>query len=84
MHYVYVLRSEKNKDIYIGFTSNLKIRFNLHNSGKVSSTKANRPWKLIYYEAYMVKVDTIKRERELKIHAAKNELLKRLKNSLRS
>jgi len=82
MHYVYVLRSEKNKDIYIGFTSNLKVRFNLHNRGKVRSTKAYKPWKLVYFEAYFSKPDATKRERELKIHAAKNELLKRLKNSL--
>lgn len=82
MHYVYALKSSKNNDIYIGSTSDLKSRFKSHNSGKVRSTKAYKPWKLIYYEAYRSKADADKRERELKMHAVKNELLKRLKNSL--
>lgn len=83
MYYVYVLKSTKNKDIYIGFSNDLKTRYKSHNSGKVKSTKAYRPWKLIYYEAYGVKADATKREKELKMHAAKNELLKRLKKSLK-
>ena len=82
MYYVYVLQSSKNKDIYIGFTENLKIRFRLHNAGKVRSTKAYKPWNLIYYEAYRSKKDATKREKQLKIHAVKNDILKRLENSL--
>jgi len=82
MYYVYALKSTKNGDIYIGSTEDLRTRVKLHNFGKVKSTKAYKPWGLIYYEAYLSKSDAAKRERELKIHAAKNELLKRLKNSL--
>jgi putative endonuclease len=82
MCYVYILQSGLNKDIYVGFTNDLKNRFNLHNSGKVKSTKAYRPWALTYYEAYGAKLDATKREKELKIHAAKNELLRHLENSL--
>ncbi|MFV1916907.1 MAG: GIY-YIG nuclease family protein [Patescibacteria group bacterium] len=83
MDYVYVLKSLKNKDIYIGYSNDLKTRYKSHNSGKVRSTKAYRPWKLIYYEAYRVKAEATKRERKLKMHAAKNELLKRLEKSLK-
>lgn len=82
MHYVYAPKGLKNGDIYTGSTGDLKARAKLHNSGKVRSTKAYRPWKLIYYEAYGSKADATRRERELKMHAAKNELLKRLKNCL--
>ena len=83
MYYVYVLKSDNNGDVYVGFSSNLKQRLETHNSGKVRSTKANKPWKLIYYEAYRGKLDATKREKNLKMHAAKNELLKRLKVSLK-
>lgn len=83
MYYAYALKSLKNGDIYIGSTGDLRARVKSHNSGKVRSTKAYKPWKLIYYEAYRAKADVTKRERELKMHAAKNELLKRLKNSLK-
>lgn len=79
MHYVYVLESSINKDLYVGFTSNLKSRLKLHNLGRVRSTKAYKPWSLIYYEAFKSKFDATKRERELKLHAAKSELLKRIK-----
>lgn len=82
MFYVYILQSSKNKDIYVGFTNNLKNRFELHNTGRVKSTKPYKPWALIYYEAYRAKLDATKREKELKMHAAKNELLKKLQKSL--
>lgn len=82
MHYVYVLESTKGKKIYIGFTSDLKNRFELHNSGKVKSTKFYLPWKLVYYEAYLGKPDATKREKELKLHVAKNVLKKQIKYSL--
>ena len=84
MHYVYVLNSLINGDVYIGFSSDLKTRLKMHNSGRVKSTKAYKPWKLIYYEAYESKKDAGKREKQLKMHAAKNDLLKRLENSFKS
>ncbi len=83
MYYVYVLRNSRNRDVYVGYTTNLKERFRTHNLGKVKSTKPDRPWTLVYYEAYKSKLDSTKREKQLKMHAAKNELLARLKNSLK-
>jgi putative endonuclease len=82
MFYVYILKSNKNKDIYIGFSEDLKKRFKYHNGGLVKSTKANRPWKLIYYESYLDKRDAIKRERQLKNHRAKLDLKGQLGYSL--
>ena len=75
MYYVYVLKSTINGDLYIGSCQNLKIRFEEHNSGKSSSTKAYRPWLLVYYEAYGNKKDIGIREKQLKNHAAKNNTL---------
>ena len=83
MFYVYLLKSNRNKRIYIGYTTDLKKRFKLHNLGKVKSTKSYRPWELIYYEAYKAKSDATKRERQLKMHAVKNKLLIRLENSIK-
>jgi len=82
MFYVYVLQSQLNKDIYVGYTTNLKNRFKLHNLGKVKSTKPHKPWVLVYYEAYRGKFDATKREKELKIHASKTLLISHLKTSL--
>ncbi|MDD3607810.1 MAG: GIY-YIG nuclease family protein [Candidatus Moranbacteria bacterium] len=46
-YYTYVLLSQKNKRLYIGSTENLEKRIERHNKGRVKSTKAGRPWKLL-------------------------------------
>ena len=49
---VYVLRSESLKKNYVGSSHEDKaeIRLKIHNNGKVRSTKAGRPWEVIYFE----------------------------------
>jgi putative endonuclease len=82
MFYVYVLQSEKDRKLYIGYTEDLKERLFYHNSGKVKSTKNRRPLKIIYYEAYINKLDAMARERHLKTHQQRNFLKERIKNTL--
>jgi putative endonuclease len=80
MYYVYLLQSQKDKGYYIGYTSDLKLRFSQHLDGKVESTKHRRPLELIYYESYSSKELAEERERQLKrFGSAYNALLKRLK-----
>ena len=57
MYYVYILKSRKNNKLYKGFTSDLKRRFHEHNSGKSTFTKNNKPWDLVYYEAFLSEKD---------------------------
>lgn len=83
MFYVYILKSLKNKDVYIGRSEDLRTRFKYHNQGLVKATKPNMPWRLIYYEAYFDKRDSTKREKQLKNHAAKKDLKIQLENSLK-
>jgi putative endonuclease len=66
MHYVYVLRSETTGRLYKGSTSDLEARIKSHNQGKVRSTKAGRPWVLVYHEEYENKTEARKRELFLK------------------
>ena len=80
MHYTYVLQSEKDGNFYVGFTNDLKQRFDLHNKGMVDSTKERRPLKLIYYEACTEREDSTKREKYLKTHYGRMYLKKRLKS----
>lgn len=82
MFYVYVLKSSKNGDVYIGRTDDLKKRIKYHNGGFASATKPNRPWKLVYYETYRDKKDSTKREKQLKNHRAKLDLKAQLRYSL--
>jgi len=67
MYYVYVLQISgiKNKNFYIGYSSELRKRFKEHLKGLVKTTKNKNP-KLIYYEAYNDKYLALKREKGLK------------------
>jgi len=78
MFYIYVLKSKKDGKLYIGFTSNLRLRFQEHNDGKVKSTNYRRPLELIYYEAYKNEIIARKREKQLKSGKAHVALKKRL------
>ena len=53
MHYVYVLKSLKNKKRYVGYTNKSpQLRTKEHNAGSNQYTKGNRPYELIHYEEY--------------------------------
>lgn len=64
--YTYILQSLKDNSLYIGYTSDLKKRFEKHNSGTNLATKPHIPYKLIFYEAFLNKVDAKNREKYLK------------------
>jgi len=77
-YYVYMLISKSDKPVsYIGYTSNLKKRIKLHNSGKGAKFTRGRKWKLIYKEKFRSKNKAISREYYIK----KNRILRnKLKN----
>ena len=47
MFYVYLLKSPKTDQIYVGFTTDLKRRFAEH-----QKLQRHKGWRLVYYEAY--------------------------------
>ena len=82
MYYTYVVQSEKDDKFYVGFTKDLKLRFEKHYKGQVESTRDRRPLKLIYYEACLSQDDATKREKYLKTSHGKMFIKKRLKSYL--
>lgn len=67
MHfYTYIIYSSKSDRYYIGSASDPKSRLERHNAGATPSTKAGRPWKIVYEEVFENKQDAIKRENYLK------------------
>ena len=82
MHYTYVLQSKMDEKFYVGFTEDLKLRFEQHNKGYVESTKNRRPLELIYYEACSNREDAIRREKYLKSYHGKMFIKNRLKSYL--
>ena len=73
MYYVYLLKNQKLRTTYIGYTSDLKRRIKEH--------VAKIP-ELVYYEAYKSEKDARKRERMLKQGQTTRRLKERLLNSL--
>ena len=82
MFYTYVLQSEKDNNLYVGFTTDLKLRFEQHVKGQVDSTKNRRPLNLIYYEACLTQEDATRREKYFKTYNGKRFLHRRLKSYL--
>lgn len=83
MHYVYLLKSRKNGNLYIGYSSDLKRRLSEHNNGQNRSTKPYAPYSLVYYEAYRSSADAKERESQLKrFSQAYTQLKRRVDNSI--
>ncbi len=74
MYYVYVLHSQKDSQLYIGSTPDLRKRFYKHTTGYVLSTKNRLPLQLIYYESYLLETDALRREKYLKSGAGRKLL----------
>ena len=82
MYYVYVIRSQKDKHFYVGFTSDLNRRLKRHNDGLVESTRPRKPFDSVYYEACVNKQDAIRREKYLKSTYGKRYIRNRISNYL--
>lgn len=80
MYYVYVLLSLKDQDFYVGKTSNLEERLELHHSGRVPSTSDRRPLRFLYAEMTPTEADAGCREIYLKTSWGKRYLRTRLEN----
>ncbi|MFH0814952.1 MAG: GIY-YIG nuclease family protein [Candidatus Falkowbacteria bacterium] len=81
MFYLYILLLA-NKQLYTGFSSDLKVRFRQHENGSVESTRHKRPVKLIHYEAYLKESDARRREKFLKTTEGKRLLKMQIRDLL--
>ncbi len=75
MHYAYVIESNSGS-WYIGYTQNIERRLSEHQAHKNISTSMELSWKLIYYEAYLNKMDALGREKFLKSGSGRKFLKK--------
>lgn len=78
---VYVLLSELDHQLYVGYTSDIDKRIDEHNNGRNPSTKNRRPFKLIFLEYYLFKVDAKNREVYFKSSKGKRMLKLMLANT---
>jgi len=66
MYFTYILQSLKSGGYYIGYSGNILERLSAHNRGSTRSTKAGRPWKLVYAVEFTSKEEAMKREKLIK------------------
>jgi putative endonuclease len=66
-YYVYVLASGRHGTLYIGVTSNLRIRLEQHRAGRGSEfVKQYNVYRLVYVETFASPLEAIAREKQLK------------------
>ena len=78
MWYVYILRSAKDNNIYIGSTNNLKRRLAQHNNGECISTAKRQPLALQSYVAVPNELQARRLEKYFKTGSGTAILKKRI------
>ncbi|APQ17217.1 GIY-YIG nuclease family protein [Maribacter hydrothermalis] len=71
MSFIYVIYSDKFKRFYVGIADNMESRLKCHNFGKVKSTKAFMPWRVVHLEELNNKQEARLREKYLKSAAGR-------------
>ena len=72
-----MLKSKTVKPVtYVGYTSDLKKRIKLHNTGKGAKFTRGRTWKLIYKETFKSKNKAISREYYIKNNRSERNKIK--------
>ncbi len=74
--YTYIIHSEKINKYYVGSTSNIELRVQRHNLGWGKFTKKGIPWKLVYFEIFSDKSDSLRREKEIKSKKSRTFIIK--------
>ena len=79
---VYILKSQKDGLLYIGFTTDLQRRLTEHINGRSDATAPRRPFDLIYCEFHASKLDAVRREGYFKTTVGKKALKLMLRDAL--
>ncbi len=75
---VYVLKSINFDRYYTGMTADLERRLAEHNSGKTKSTKAYKPWKIVYKESFSSRSEARAHEKYLKSGSGREWIKKKM------
>jgi putative endonuclease len=72
--YVYVLRSSKTGNRFVGSCENLEEGLRWHNTGHSTATRHGVPWIMVWSEVFSSKTDAISKERYYKTGPGRNVL----------
>ena len=71
--FVYILRNPEGR-FYIGQTSDLALRLQRHDEGRVFWTKSRGPWEIVYSEQFEARSNAMIQEHRLKALKSKQAL----------
>ena len=76
-YYVYMLKSitPGTKKTYVGYSNNVNLRLNKHNSNKGAKSTKGYKWILIYKKRFKSKVDAMKFEYKLKSNKVQRKMI---------
>jgi len=74
MFFVYAIKSTVRNYIYVGMSNNVNRRVLEHNAGENKSTKAYKPFTLIYTETFATRLEAREKEKYLKSGIGKEYL----------
>lgn len=74
MFFVYAIKSTVRNYIYVGMSNNVNRRVLEHNAGENKSTKAYKPFTLIYTETFATRIEAREKEKYLKSGIGKEYL----------
>jgi putative endonuclease len=74
MYYLYILKSQKDGRMYVGYTKDLDRRLYQHNAGFVVATKHRRPLVVFTSEQYQEMSEAKRRERYWKSGAGRRKM----------
>ena len=74
MYYVYAISSLTRNYIYVGMTIDIPNRLERHNKDREKTTRAYRPFKLVYSEILDTRLEARKREKYWKSGIGKEKL----------
>jgi len=75
IYFVYIIRSTFKNWNYVGFTTDVSLRLEQHDSGLVKSTKFYKPFNLIFVQIVDDRINARKLEKFLKVRFNKEALL---------
>ena len=70
------MQSKKDGSFYVGYTQDVVLRLEKHNTAKTGYTATKQPWSLVYHEGFGSKADAMKREKFLKAQKNRDFYLK--------
>jgi putative endonuclease len=77
-YFVYILRCQKSRRLYTGYTTNPSRRLDEHNAGESFATKPYGPWELVFCAGFETENMAKSFERYLKAGSGKAFAYKRL------